>query len=121
MQLQRQWPDDIESVCPQCGKQLNASAHYSIGPGRLGRRVRKIHPWMIAIPVILFPLIMFVWMKAVHSASQASSTVMVFLIVAMLISPVITGSMILFGNSVRRVLCSACGYSASYPLTKNSS
>lgn len=118
MQLQRQWPDDIEPVCPRCGQAFNASVHYTIGPGKLGRQVRKIHPWMLAIPIILFPLAMFMWMKAVHSASQASSTTMVLLIVAMLIPPAITGAVILFGKSTRRVMCNLCEYSAYYPLKK---
>jgi hypothetical protein len=121
MQLQRTWPDDIDSVCPQCDQQLNAMVHYSIGPDKLGQQIRRIHPWMLAIPIITFPAMMFLWMKSVHAGTQASSMTIIIIVIALIIPPMITGMLIILGRKVRRVKCYLCGYSADFPIINNRS
>ena len=121
MQLQRTWPDDIDSVCPQCEHELNAMVNFSTGPDKFGAQIRRIHPWMLAIPIITFPVMMFLWMKAVHAKTQLGSMTIIIIVLSLLIPPFITGMCILLGRKVRRVNCNICGFSADFPLIKNQS
>lgn len=116
VRFQREWPEDLDAVCPRCGQEFNALVNYSEGPGKLGQEVRRVHPWMVSIPVLVFPVVMYFWMKAVHSKTAASPTMMVFFMIVLIIPPMITGAMMVFGRVMRRVRCHICGYTEEYPM-----
>ena len=51
--LTPKWPVGIPDHCERCGNGYDIRFAMEIGPGRLGRFLRKIAPWMTIVMVVL--------------------------------------------------------------------
>jgi hypothetical protein len=119
MNLEKQWPDDIEDVCPKCGRKFNASVNISVGPCQSGRSVRKIHSRMLAVPLIGFPILLLKVLSDVGGGSLVGPAQkdLIFITLLILITPpAITGLLMLTSKVVRIVRCNICGYTKDYTI-----
>ncbi|NWK57797.1 hypothetical protein HW115_19415 [Verrucomicrobiaceae bacterium N1E253] len=119
MNLQKQWPNDIDGICPKCGKNFDARVNLTVEPSKYGRTVRKIHSRMLAVPLLGFPILLY---KVLHSVGQGNvvdhtqSDLIFITVLGLVVPPVITGLLVLTSKVVRVVRCNSCGYTEDYAI-----
>ena len=111
--LTPEWPADLPDQCSKCGNPYNIRSNLEIGPGRTGRFLKRIAPWMCIVMVIVMIVTKLSFLRLGGNGGAMA------LAVAVIFPSIILSALGCILPGKTRLFCHKCRHQEFHPLPKH--
>ena len=108
--LTPKWPEHLPTHCGKCGNGYDERFSLEIGPGRLGRWLRKISPWLT---IVMIALLFLTKLKFLELGGNSGAMAFAAIIVVPAVLVYILGGLL---PTRSRLYCHKCNRSEFHPI-----